>query len=71
MIYPDTMVEMEIIMSEKYIALIPAYKPEPILIDLLSELCSSGFECVVVDDGGGEEFARIFKDVPSPDNDFA
>ena len=56
------MVEMEIIMSEKYIALIPAYKPEPILIDLLRELCSSGFECVVVDDGGGEEFARIFKD---------
>ena len=34
-------------MAEKYIALIPAYKPEAVLIDLLCELCSSGFECVV------------------------
>jgi len=52
-------------MAEKYIALIPAYKPEAVLIDLLDKLCSSGFECVVVDDGGGEAFAEIFKKASS------
>ena len=52
-------------MAEKYIALIPAYKPEPVLIELLRELCSSGFECVAVDDGGGAEFADIFKEASS------
>ena len=46
--------------DKKYIALIPAYKPEGVLIELLEELCSCGFECVVVDDGGGEAFSEIF-----------
>ena len=48
-------------MTEKYIALIPAYKPEAILIDLLNELKASNFDCIVVDDGGGESFAEIFR----------
>ena len=52
-------------MAEKYIALIPAYKPEAVLIDLLDELCASGFDCVVVDDGGGDAFAEIFKKASS------
>ena len=47
-------------MSDKYIALIPAYKPEPVLVELLKELIASGFECVVVDDGGGDEYSAIF-----------
>lgn len=52
-------------MAEKYIALIPAYKPEPMLIDLLKELCASNFECVVVDDGGGDEFSETFEKAAS------
>lgn len=47
-------------MSNKFIALIPAYKPDSILVDLLKELKSNNFECIVVDDGGGEGFADIF-----------
>lgn len=42
------------------IALIPAYEPEPVLIDLLGELKNAGFETVVVDDGSGEGYAAVF-----------
>lgn len=42
------------------IALIPAYKPEKILPDIIFELKSSGFEIVVVDDGSGAAFSPIF-----------
>lgn len=45
----------------KYILLVPAYKPEIMMLDLLKEAKEAGFEIVVVDDGGGAEFAAIFE----------
>lgn len=48
-------------MSSAYIALIPAYEPLPLLIDLAKEAKEAGFEVVVVDDGGGSRFAHIFE----------
>ncbi len=48
-------------MSGKYIALIPAYEPEPILINLLRKLCEAEFKIVVVNDGSGEVFSEIFE----------
>lgn len=41
--------------------IIPAYKPERKLTDLVAELKESGFtHIIVVDDGGGEEYSSIF-----------
>lgn len=48
-------------LSGKYIALIPAYEPEDILIDLLLKLQKAGFEIVVVNDGSGKEFEGVFE----------
>lgn len=48
-------------MSAKYIALIPAYEPLPLLTDLTKEAQEAGFEVIVVDDGGGPRFAHIFE----------
>jgi putative flippase GtrA len=43
------------------IALIPAYKPAPALVDMVRQLAEGGFDkIVVVDDGGGAAFAPIF-----------
>ncbi|WP_085832025.1 bifunctional glycosyltransferase family 2/GtrA family protein [Clostridium merdae] len=42
------------------IALIPAYEPTDILIDLTRRLFDSGFTVVVVDDGSGINYKRIF-----------
>ena len=44
------------------VVLIPAYKPDERLIALTDELIKTGFDrLVVVDDGGGEAYAHIFK----------
>lgn len=43
-----------------YIALIPAYEPTPVLLEVLSQLKQSGMEIVVVDDGSGKEYADLF-----------
>ena len=43
------------------IALIPAYKPEPLLTDLLRDVREARLQAVVVDDGGGPEFADLFR----------
>lgn len=43
-----------------YIALIPAYKPSEILLELLKELSKSGFYTIVVNDGSGEKYEGIF-----------
>lgn len=42
------------------IALIPSYKPNDNLIDLVKELSKNSFEIIVVDDGSGIEFKNIF-----------
>lgn len=47
------------------IALIPAYKPNSVLIDTIQKLCDNDFIVVVVDDGSGDEYETIFKDASS------
>ena len=46
---------------KKYIALVPAYEPEVLMIDLLQELSCAKFETVVIDDGSGDAYAALFK----------
>lgn len=48
-------------MKSDYIALIPAYEPEELMIALLRDLQSAEFHIVVVDDGSGDEYAELFK----------
>lgn len=45
----------------KVTLLIPAYKPGPVLVELVDQLWAAGFtDIVVVDDGSGEEFQPVF-----------
>lgn len=48
-------------MTEKYIALIPAYEPGEPLLALLPQLKKAGFTLVIVDDGSGNAFAPLFE----------
>ncbi len=45
---------------KKIYILIPAYKPEEIMIDFLKELCEKTRDIVVVNDGSGEEYDGVF-----------
>jgi len=47
--------------NDTYI-LIPAYKPDHLMIELLINLKAEGFDIVVINDGSGEHFADIFKE---------
>ena len=40
--------------------LIPAYKPDYLMIELLTSLKKEGFDIVVVNDGSGEEYEKLF-----------
>ena len=42
------------------VVLIPAYKPDEALLQLLRELGEAGLSALVVDDGSGEEYAPVF-----------
>jgi len=44
----------------KMTALIPAYEPEPVLLELIGELKAALFDIVVVDDGSGPDYSEIF-----------
>lgn len=47
-------------MNHPYIALIPAYKPEPFLLELTKNLRENGFSVVIVDDGSGPRYEKLF-----------
>lgn len=47
----------------KRFALIPAYKPDRRLNDLIDQLQANGFETVIVDDGSGLDYRDIFDDI--------
>ena len=47
--------------NDTYI-LIPSYKPDHLLIELLVKLKSEGFDAVVVNDGSGEQYDEVFKE---------
>ena len=42
--------------------LIPAYKPDHLMIELLTNLKREGFDIVVVNDGSGEEYNSVFEE---------
>jgi len=42
------------------IALIPAYEPEKIMLNVLEEVNAAGFKAIIVDDGSGPEYSEIF-----------
>lgn len=42
------------------IAVIPAYEPEEILLDVLEEAYKAGYRIIVVDDGSGVGFSNLF-----------
>ena len=42
--------------------LIPAYKPDHLMIELLTNLKKEGFDIVVVNDGSGEQFDSVFEE---------
>ena len=46
--------------NDTYI-LIPAYKPDNLMIELLTNLKKEGFDVIVVNDGSGEEFNDVFE----------
>lgn len=41
--------------------LIPAYKPDEEMCNLVKELHAEGFDTVIVNDGSGDEYAELFK----------
>lgn len=52
--------KMQVIRLHNYIALIPAYKPTAILPELIGNLKEYGFSVVLVDDGSGADYEKIF-----------
>ena len=44
----------------KKIALIPAYQPTPLLLELLREVRHNGFDIILVDDGSSKDKASLF-----------
>lgn len=45
----------------KHIVLIPAYQPDEALFQLVATLRLCGLTVIVVDDGSGEDYARVFR----------
>lgn len=54
------MIKENISRQETYI-LIPSYKPDHLMIELLKSLKEEGFDLIVVNDGSGEQYDAIFK----------
>lgn len=52
-------------MKDKIIAIIPAYKPDDNLVDVIKGLSKNIYKIVIVDDGSGDSFKRIFNKVKS------
>ena len=48
--------------TSRVIVLIPAYKPDDRLTELVKELKEKQLDVLLVDDGGGETFKKIFED---------
>ncbi len=48
-------------MAAYSLALIPAYKPDQTLLDILKQLHNEGLRCVVVDDGSGSDYLSLFE----------
>ena len=49
-------------MSEKRIAVIPAYEPNERMVKLAEEASRAGFSVLIVDDGSGPDYAEFFRE---------
>lgn len=47
-------------MTCKNIALVPSFEPQPVLLEVLDQLKTSGMEIVLIDDGSGPRYSGIF-----------
>ena len=47
----------------KTVVLIPAYRPEPRMLDVIAELSRYELDLVVVDDGSGDDYRTLFDEV--------
>lgn len=47
----------------KYIALVPAYEPGPVLLDVVKDLKQCGMKVIVVNDGSQDKFKERFEEV--------
>lgn len=47
--------------NSKQIALVPAYEPEEIMIELLKQLKDKALNVIIVDDGSGDAYSDLFK----------
>lgn len=54
--------ETEALTRKNTYILIPAYKPDHLMIELLTSLKKEGFDIVVVNDGSGKEFDSVFEE---------
>lgn len=47
-------------MTYKNVALIPAYQPGPVLLDVIDQLKKANMEIILVDDGSGPQYSALF-----------
>ena len=45
---------------KKYVARVPAYEPQDLMLGLLEKLQKNAFDIIVIDDGSGEKFSELF-----------
>ena len=45
------------------VILIPSYEPDDLLVNVVNELVENDFPVLVVNDGSGKEFDRVFEQV--------
>ena len=53
--------EYDVLLRNDTYILIPAYKPDNLMIELLTNLKKEGFDAIVVNDGSGEEYNDVFE----------
>lgn len=55
-------------MTYKNVALVPAYKPDPVLLDVINQLKKANMEIILVDDGSGPQYSTLFDETSSHAN---
>ena len=55
-------------MTDRNVALVPAYKPSPVLLDVIAQLKKANMEIILVDDGSGPQYSTLFDEISSDAN---
>ena len=55
-------------MTYRNVALVPAYKPGPVLLDVINQLKKANMEIILVDDGSGPQYSALFDEAFSDAN---